>query len=53
MEIAKNVVFHARTKHIEIQHHFVRKRIMDGEVDLVYSLTRENVVDIFTKALVQ
>ena len=42
-------VFH--DQHIEIQYHFVRKLIMDGEVDLVYCLTKDNAADIFTKAL--
>ena len=37
--IAKNPMFQTHTKHIEIQYHFVRKLIMDGEVDLVYCLT--------------
>ena len=51
MAIAKNPVFHARRKHMEIQYHFVRELIMDGEVDLVYYLTTENAADIFMKAL--
>ena len=51
MAIAKKPYFHARTKHIEIQYHFVRELIMDGEVDLVYCLTEENTMDIFIKAL--
>ena len=51
MAIAKNLVFHASTKHIEIQYHFVRELIIDEEVDLVYYLTEDNATDIFTKAL--
>ena len=50
MAIAKKHVFHVHTKHIEIQYHFVRKLIMDGEVELVYCPIGDNVVDIFMKA---
>ncbi|MCO5605159.1 hypothetical protein L7F22_059339 [Adiantum nelumboides] len=33
MAIARNPVFHVRTKHIEVQYHFVRELILDGEQD--------------------
>ena len=51
MAIAKKSVFHARTKHIEIQYHFVPELIMAGEVDLVYYPIKENAADIFIKTL--
>lgn len=34
--LAKNPQFHARTKHIDVQHHFVREKQPSGEVDLQY-----------------
>ena len=49
--LANNQVYHARTKHIEVHYHFVREKVLAGEVDLVYVSIEEQVADIFTKAL--
>ena len=35
---AKTAQFHARFKHIDIAHHFVRVKVNDGTVDLQYTL---------------
>ena len=43
--------FHARTKHIEVHYHFIREKVLSGEIDLEYVNTEEQVADIFTKAL--
>ena len=51
IQLARNPVFHARTKHIEVHYHFIRKRVLDGDIDLTYVRTDEQVADIFTKAL--
>ena len=42
MAIAKNLVFHAQTKHIEIQYHYVCELIEDGVMELVYCPIEEN-----------
>ena len=49
--LAKNPIHHQRTKHIDIQHHFVRERVEAGDVELVACATANQVADIFTKAL--
>lgn len=49
--MAKNPVFHGRTKHIAIRHHFIREAIEDEEVQLSFCKTNDQVADIFTKAL--
>jgi KUP system potassium uptake protein len=51
IKLANNPMYHARTKHIEIQHHFVREKIQSKEIDLIYCNTDENMADIFTKPL--
>ena len=51
IQLARNPVFHARTKHIEVHYHFVREKVLAGEIDLAYVSTHEQIADIFTKAL--
>ena len=51
IELAKNLVFHTRTKNIEVHYHFVRERVLSGEVELVYVPMDRQVDDIFTKPL--
>lgn len=43
-------MFHAKTKHIEVDYHFVRKRVERKLLDIIFIPTEE-VVDGFTKAL--
>ena len=49
--LAKNPVYHARTKHIEVQHYFVREKVARGAIILEYCPTQEMLADVLTKAL--
>ncbi|XP_074287880.1 secreted RxLR effector protein 161-like [Silene latifolia] len=51
MHIANNPVYHERTKHIEIDCHFIRTHIRNGVVLPCYIHTQSQLADILTKAL--
>jgi hypothetical protein len=49
--ISHHPEFHARTKHIDIDMHFLRDHIKDGTINLTYVPSASNLADIFTKPL--
>ncbi len=51
--LIKNSQFHARTKHIDIQIHFVRKKVTDEFIDLIYVFIDQMIVDDLIKSLIK
>ena len=49
--LAKNPMFHDRSKHIDIQYHFTRNLVKENKIQLEYTLTKDMLVDLLTKSL--
>lgn len=42
---------HARVKHVEIDHHFVRKKVLDGSLQVNFVPSANQVADVLTKPI--
>ena len=51
LHIVSNLVFHERTKHIEVDCHFIREKITSGCVAASFVNSNDQLADIFTKSL--
>jgi hypothetical protein len=51
LALARNPVFHGRSKHIELRNHFIRGCLDDGRISTTYIPTADQFTDILTKTL--
>ena len=50
-QLAANPILHVQTKHIEIDFHFIRERVVNKSVEVYFTPSQEQLADIMTKPL--
>jgi hypothetical protein len=51
LSLAKNLIFHERSKHIRVRYHFIRDCLEEGSFKACYINTKDHLADLLTKPL--
>lgn len=51
LALASNHVYHAKTKHIEVDYHFVREKVINRDIAIKFISTTDQIADVFTKGV--
>jgi hypothetical protein len=51
LSFVANPIYHARTKHIEVDYHYVREKVLNKYITVSFISIADQIVDIFTKGL--
>jgi hypothetical protein len=51
IKLAKNLIMHGRSKHIDVRFHFLHELCKEGVIELKHCNTQDQIADIMTKAL--
>jgi hypothetical protein len=51
LALAKNPVFHERSKHIRVRYHFIQGCLEEGSIKASYINTKDQLADLLTKPL--
>lgn len=51
IHLSRNLVFHERTKHVDVRRHFIRDVVESREIKLEKISTKDNPTDMATKVL--
>ena len=49
--ISHNPIHHSMTKHIDITYHFIKDHVLNGNIELIFVPSDDEIADLFTKAL--
>ncbi|CAL9026148.1 unnamed protein product, partial [Prunus brigantina] len=51
ISLSNNPVFHSRTKHFELDFHYIREQVLNQKLNVKYVCSQDEIADIHTKSL--